>query len=338
MDFVTGGTGILGSQLIYDLVSTGSKVRALKRKGSNLSPIKKIFSRNKQSELFEKIEWVEGDVNNIGCLIEHFSSIDRVFHCAAIVSFNPRDKTKMETTNISGTANVVDAGIIQNVNELIYVSSTAAIGTQKKAKTITEKDNWDAGIPNSFYSLTKYFAELEVWRGAEEGLKVSIVNPGIIIGPGEWGKSSTNVFKTAWKGLKFYSSGTNAFVDVRDVSRAMLLLSEKKIFNERFLLIAENKSFKFFFDTIAKSLNKKAPSILATKLMSSCAWRLNWIWSKLTGANPLITKETARAANSISVYSNQKIIDKLGFKFTPIEESIKYTGGLFLKDVTRHSN
>ena len=332
MDFVTGGTGILGSQLIYDLVSRGNEVRALKRTDSNLSLVQKLFIRNNKPELFDKIEWVDGNINDIGCLIEYCKSVERIFHCAAVVSFNPKDKNKMEKTNIQGTANVVDAGINQKVDQLIYVSSTSAIGKQKKNKTITENDTWDAGINNSFYSFTKYFAELEVWRGSEEGLNVSIVNPGIIIGPGDWGKSSTNVFKTVWNGLKFYTIGANAFVDVRDVSKAMLTLSEKRIFNNRFLLIADNMSFKTFFEEIAKVLNKKAPNLLASRLMSSAAWRFNWIWSKLTGTNPLITKETARAANGISVYSNQKIIDRIGLKFTPVNESIKFTGRLFLKD------
>jgi len=333
MNLVTGGTGIVGSQLIYDLLCKGESVTAIKRKNSNISPIKSLFIRENQEELFEQINWFEGDILDIGCILESLKGIKRVFHCAAIVSFDPRDKAIMEAVNIKGTANIVDASIESGVEHLIYVSSTAAIGKQKKGTTIDESCNWDAGTNNSFYSFTKYSAELEVWRGSEEGLNISIINPGVIIGAGEWGKSSTNVFKSVWEGLKFYSKGSNAFVDVRDVTKSMMRLAETKIYNERFVLISENMSFKQFFDILAISLGKTPPTILANRIMSSTAWRLNWAWALISGAKPLITKETARAANSIQLYSNKKIRETLGLQFIPIKKSVDFTSKIFLKEI-----
>ena len=333
MNLVTGSTGIVGSQLIFDLVMLGESVTALKRTTSNLNPIKNLFKRNNKEDLFLKIKWFDGDISDIGCLLESMKDIIRVFHCAAVVSFNPKDKNLMEAVNITGTENMVNAALESEIEHFIYVSSTAAIGKQKKGKTIDEKCNWDAGTYNSFYSFTKYSAELEVWRAAEEGLNISVINPGVIIGAGEWGKSSTNVFKTVWNGLKFYSKGSNAFVDVRDVSKTMIKLVQNKIYNERFLLISENLTFKEFFDILANALGRTPPSIFANRLLSSIAWRLNWIWTFFSRSNPLITKETARAANAQQVYSNKKIRETLGIEFIPIRESIDYTAKVFLTEV-----
>lgn len=333
MNFVTGGTGIVGSQLIFDLLNKGESVTALKRETSNLKPIKNLFLRENREDLFQKIIWFDGDILDIGSVLEGIKGMKRVFHCAAVVSFDPRDKNLMEAVNINGTANIVDSCIETGVDHLIYVSSTAAIGKQKKGKTIDETCNWDAGVNNSFYSFTKYNAELEVWRGSEEGLNISIINPAVIIGAGEWGKSSTNVFKSVWKGLKFYSKGGNAFVDVRDVTMAMIKLAEAKIYNERFLIISENMTFKQFFDILANSLGKTPPSVLANRLMSSAAWRLNWIWAFVSGAKPLITRETARAANSKQLYSNKKVVETLGLEFIPIKKSVDFTSKIFLSEM-----
>ncbi|MBD79300.1 MAG: hypothetical protein CL840_10295 [Crocinitomicaceae bacterium] len=332
MNLVTGSTGIVGSQLVLDLLKKGEEVTAFKRKSSNLTPIKNLFKRNQSEDLYQKIKWYDGDIVDIGSISDSLKGIKRIFHCAALVSFDPRDKDKMEAININGTANIVNAAIENNVNQLIYVSSTAAIGKQKKGVTIDEKCNWDAGTRNSFYSYTKYYSELEVWRGSEEGLNVSVVNPGVIIGTGEWGKSSTNVFKTVWNGLKFYSRGSNAFVDVRDVSRIMIELAEKKIFNERFLLISENMTFKRFFELISSSLGKKPPSILASRAMSSIAWRANWLWSLISNSKPLITRETAHAGNAKQVYSNQKIRDAIGIELITVHEAVDYTAQIFLEE------
>jgi nucleoside-diphosphate-sugar epimerase len=176
-------------------------------------------------------------------------------------------------------------------------------------------------------------AELEVWRGQEEGLNVVVVNPAVIIGPGEWGSSSTSVFTTVYKGLKFYSKGSNAFVDVRDVTKAMLELSDKKIYNERFLLFSENMSFKRFMELIADALGKKPPSIQSTRWMTSLAWRANWLFSLLSGKRPVITRETARAANAKQVYSHQKIKDAIGIEFISVNKALERTASLFLEEL-----
>lgn len=335
MNLVTGGTGIVGSHIIVDLLRQNLPVAAIKRATSNSNIVKELLKETNELSLFENIKWFDGDLLNTNSLLDAMKGVNRIFHCAAFVSFDPKDKAEMFKTNIEGTANIVNCAIQSGVKELLYTSSTAAIGKQKKGQVITEKLTWDAGAKNSYYSLTKYFAELEVWRGQEEGLQVGVVNPGVIIGPGEWGKSSTNIFTTMWKGLKFYSKGANGFVDARDVSKALITMAQKSHFGERYLLISENLSFKHFFELVADSINKSAPSIATSAFASKIAWRLSWVWSRLSGQRALITKETARSAIAIQEYSNQKIKTDLQFEFIPVAKAVQRTGKLFLESRVR---
>ncbi|MBL4651328.1 MAG: NAD-dependent epimerase/dehydratase family protein [Flavobacteriales bacterium] len=331
MIFVTGGTGLLGAHLLFDLVSKGEMVRALKRKSSNIFSVKKVFGYYSDDDsLFQKIEWVEGDTLDVLSLQEAMKDIKVVYHCAAVVSFNPKDRDEMMKINIEGTANVVNACLNEGVNKLCYVSSTAALGKEPNGNIITENTEWN-NKDTSFYSKSKYLSEQEVWRGKEEGLSVVIVNPCIILGPGEWGKSSTNVFTEVWKELKFYTTGSNAFVDVRDVSKCMVRLVEKKVEGERFLIVSENRSFKELFFEIAENLGRPVPVIRANKLLTGMAWRGNKLATYLFGARLIITKETAQSSQTSTKYSNQKVKKKLGIEFIPVKQSIKETATLFLQ-------
>jgi nucleoside-diphosphate-sugar epimerase len=330
MNLITGATGIVGSQLVLDLLRKGEPVRSIKRNSSNTEALEYLFKFEKSENLLNQIEWVECDINHTGILMECLKDVKRVFHCAAYVSFDPRDNALMEKTNVEGTRNLVNCCLESNIAELVYVSSTAAIGKQKKGLVIHEKLNWDSGENNSFYSYTKYMSELEVWRAQEEGMNVVVVNPAVIIGPGEWGKSSTNVFASIYKGLLFYSGGSNAFVDVRDVTKAMIALSEQQIFNQRFLLFSENLSFKHFLSSVAVALKKSPPKFKSSRFMASIAWRVSWFVSLITQIRPLITKHTARAAVAKQVYSNESIIASLNFEFIPVETAIKRTAEMFL--------
>ena len=280
----------------------------------------------------QNIEWIEGELTNVNVLSDGMRGADIVCHCAAIVSFDPRDKDAMEKTNLEGTAAVVNVALQEGVKKLVYVSSTAAIGKQKPGITIDESHLWEAGNQNSFYSYSKHAAELEVWRGSEEGLQVAIVNPSVIIGPGEWGKSSTSLIATIAKGLKFYTGGGNAFVDVRDVAKAMVKLVQSDLQNERYLLVSENLRFKELFDLICQELSVKEVPYKASAWMSSLAWRLNYLWSLISGARPVITKETARSANEVQNYSNEKARKELGMEFIPITTSVRDTCAIFLQE------
>lgn len=325
---VTGATGLVGSHLLLDLVKRGEKVRALKRETSDISFVKKLLG-----DLEREVEWVEGDVLDLPSLEKATEEAEEVYHCAAIVSFYPEDASALMKINVEGTANVVNACLEKKVKKLCYVSSTSAIGKTKNGELITEKNKWRDGWAESKYSLSKYLSEVEVWRGMEEGLEAVIVNPSIVVGPGNWGKSSTDIFPKVWSGeLKFFSGGGNAFVDVRDVSKAMIALMKSEIHSERFLLVSENLPYKAFFEIVAENLGKPKAKIKVNPLLAELGWRLDKLRSGLTGKKELITKETARAANETRCYSNEKIKKAIGIDFIPVAQSVKETSAVFLRE------
>ncbi|MCD4747372.1 MAG: NAD-dependent epimerase/dehydratase family protein [Bacteroidales bacterium] len=337
MILVTGGTGLLGSQLLLDLVKSGKKVRALKRNKSKTDIVHKVFSYyfDKPEAMFEKIEWVEGDILDIFSLKDAINGIKEIYHCAAIVSFNPDDKESMIKTNIEGTANIVNVALGENIRKLCYVSSIAALGRADNDGIINEDTIWRTSGKNSAYAISKYGAEREVWRGIEEGLDAVIISPSIIIGLSDNNKGSEELLSTVWNGLKFYTKGVNGFVDVRDVTKLMLLLMQSNIKNERFVVSSENLSYKQLFNMIAENLGKNPPSIKAGYLLSEIAWRVERLKSFISNTKPLITKETARTANQKYYYSNEKIINALNFEFMPISKSIKDACKLFLSNLNK---
>jgi dihydroflavonol-4-reductase len=245
-----------------------------------------------------------------------------VYHCAALVSFRRRDFRKLVKLNKEGTANVVNVCLGAGIDHLCYVSSTAAIGRSATKTVYDETNKWITAPENSGYAISKYSAENEVWRGVEEGLNAVIVNPSVILGPGNWNESSLSIFKVVKKGLKFYTPGMNAFVDARDVAFALAELSEKRIFNDRFLVIAENLKYKDLFEKIAKAFGVKGPSVEAKPWMAALAWRLEAFLS-LFGKKQNITRETARSSMSTTQYSNEKIKARIGMKFYAMDDTVE---------------
>ena len=263
MILVTGGTGLVGSHLLYKLVSNGQNVRAIYRREKTLKRVAHVFSyfSNNAENLFNSIDWVEADLNDIPKLQKAFEGITHVYHCAAFVSFEPNKYHQLRKINIKGTANIVNLCISYSVKKLCYVSSIAAIGHHEdSSKLITEQTAWNPEDDNSVYAITKYGAELEVWRGTQEGLDAVIVNPGIILGAGYWkGGSSGNLFRKIHEGMKYYVNGVVGYVDVFDVVDAMVLLMNSNIKNENYILVSENLSFKDFQYKVAKKLKVKPP-------------------------------------------------------------------------------
>jgi dihydroflavonol-4-reductase len=329
VNFVTGGTGLIGSHLLFKLANDGQNVRALYRSKQSLNDTQQIFNYYKKPELFEKIEWVDGDILDVNLTHEQIKGCSNVFHCAAIVSFNPNHKKKLFKVNIEGTANIVNACIENEVNKLCYVSSVTTLGTPNINGIIDEKSNWREKKKPSNYSISKYYAEQEVWRATQEGLKSIIVAPSMVIGAGNFDKGSLAVFKRIKQGLKYYTNGTTGVIDVRDVTDIMLSLMKKDVANEKFCLVSENISFKDYFEIIAKELNVEPPANLAGKTATKIAWITEKIKTMITGQEPVITKETAKIAHAKDVYSNEKIKSTLNYNFIPVRESIAQTASYY---------
>lgn len=335
MILVTGATGLLGTHVLVELSSRNKKIRALKRPNSNLDLTKKIFSHyfNESADSkFNEIEWVNGDVNDIVSLENAIKNCDEVYHCAALVSFKKSDFKKLIKINKEGTANVVNCCLTENIKHLVYVSSTAALGRSSNKKVYDETNKWVTSEENTGYAVSKYLAENEVWRGVEEGLNAVIVNPSVIIGPGNWNDSSVSIFKVVYKGLKFYTRGANAFVDARDVAYIMTELAEKNCYNEKFLVTGNNLPYRKLFEEIANHFKVKPPTVEAKPWMAAIVWRLEGILAFLFGKKQNITKETARSAMNTVEYSSEKIKQKLQFEFQPLDKSLNNAISFFRKE------
>jgi dihydroflavonol-4-reductase len=321
---VTGANGFLGSYVVCALLQRGFEVRALRREGAGMSEFNDIAGSQLKGGLDnykDKLTWVEADLNDIQSLDEAFEGATFVFHCAAMISFD-REYERMLKVNAEGTANVVNACLKAGVKKLVYASSTAALGRTDEQKLITEETQWSDDDNNTEYARTKHLAELEVWRGMEEGLEAVIVNPGIILGAGKWDKGSCRLFDNVYKGFRFYTKGVNGFVGAADVARAMIELAESAVSGERFLLVAENRSYEDIFKMMATCFGKPAPNI---EIKRSHAKWLGWLLVpyKWINRDSTVTAETLKTSVKEHRYESRKIQDAIGFKFTPVEEVIK---------------
>ncbi|WP_417885286.1 NAD-dependent epimerase/dehydratase family protein [Zunongwangia sp.] len=336
MILVTGGTGLVGAHLLYRLASEDREIRAIYRTHSSLHKVLEVFTyyttTEKAEHLFKKIEWLEADIIDIPQLFLVFPKITEVYHCAALVSFSPRDYRKLRKVNIEGTANVVNLCIDFKVKKLCFVSSIATLGKPiSDKKMITEQLNWNPETNHSDYAITKYGAEMEVWRASQEGIKTLIVNPGIIIGPGFWNKASGQLFTRIHHGLNYHFPKVTGFVGVNDVIDAMLKLMNSDNFNDRYILVSENSSFKDVMKYTANSLEKPEPKKDLQKWMIATGWIFQKIGS-IFGFKRSITKSDINGLFATSYYDNSKIKSAINFNFTPIEDVIEETGHLFLKD------
>ena len=313
---VTGGTGFLGSYLLRMLIQQGHTVRATKRPRSSMDLL---------GDAAAKVEWVDADVTDLGAMEEAFEGIQQVYHCAAMVSFHPRDYRQMNQINVEGTANIVNLCLEFGVEKLVHVSSIAALGRSPEHLHITEDTKWSQSKNTTRYSISKYQSEQEVWRGHAEGLPVAIVNPSIVLGSGFWNLGSARFFKQVYEGLKFWPDGRSGFVDVRDVAHTMILLMNSHISGERYVLNAENVEFYQFFQQIALNLGKKPPFIKVTPLLAEVAWRVEWLKEKLLGAEPIVTKESARSSQNPYTYGNEKSLTIPGIHYRPVAETLRET-------------
>ncbi|WP_405209277.1 NAD-dependent epimerase/dehydratase family protein [Aquimarina sp. LLG6339-5] len=334
MILVTGATGLVGTHLLIKLVEEKQHVRALYRTIDKKEYAKNIFAqccKPEDKNTFDTIDWVQGDLNDIPTLTKAFDGITHVYHCAAMISFNPSHYKKLRKTNIQGTANIVNLSLIHNIQKLCYVSSIATISENNLQKPINETSEWNPEISDSVYAITKYGAEMEVWRGTQEGLDTVIVNPGIIIGRGFYNSGSGYLFKKIHKGMKFYTTGTTGYVAVNDVVKIMHRLMNSEIKNQRYILVSENLSFKSAFSMIAKALNKPTPKKKVSPFLMKVAFYLQKFSHIFFRTKRTIFKSSIKSAFSNSFYENDKIKKELTYSFTPVEKAIETTASFFQK-------
>ena len=334
MILVTGGTGLVGSHLLYQLSTQHNTIKAIYRSENSLDLVKRVFSyfTDDVETLFSKINWIKADITNIPSLTTVFEDVTTVYHAAALVSFDAKDYRKMRQVNIEGTANIVNQCISNSVEKLCYVSSIAAVGDSIDNNIVTEENEWSIQTSNNGYAITKYGAEMEVWRGSQEGIDVVVVNPGVILGAGFWTINTGQLFSKVAKGFSFYSEGVTGFVGVNDVVKAMIQLTESSEKNEKFILVSGNNSFKEIFTLIAKEFGKNPPSIKISITATKFLRRIDAVVTFITRKKRLITKESVRSLHGKTQYSSEKIKKQINFNFEPISQVIKEICAIYKKE------
>lgn len=332
MIVVTGGTGLVGGYLLLKLAEEEGPVRVLLRPGTKPEKVLEVWKHYlpDPASLLPRFEWVHTDPLNRAALYEALQGAEYIYHCAGKVSFDRRDKRAMWETNTHLTGYIVDFCLANAVKKLAYVSSVAAVASPK-GEAATEASGWPVQKKN-LYAKTKTRGEFEIWRGVAEGLNAVMVNPGIILGPGNWKQSSARIFDTLYHGMSYYTTGTSAFVDNRDVADALVQLMKSDQSGERFILSSATLSYKELFESITTALGKPAPAKKLSFFLSEIAWRGEWLLSRLTGREARLTSQTARTAHKKQSYSSEKIKTSLGFRFRDIQESIRETAQCYLAD------
>ncbi|WP_288460694.1 NAD-dependent epimerase/dehydratase family protein [uncultured Chryseobacterium sp.] len=332
MVFVTGATGILGRVIVLELLKKGKNVRAAKRPTSNLNEVRHsyTFYTENPDDFFNRIEWIDVDFNDIYSLQEALKDVDEVYHCAAKVSFHPHDEKEMYRTNIKGTENLLYACEGSGVKKFLHVSSIAVLDNFNEKGELDEESDFNPKLDHSAYALSKHLSEMEVWRASAEGLNVVIVNPGIIIGSGNWGNSSGDVFPTFEKN-SFTFSGGSSYVDVRDVAEISIKLMEKNIFGERFIVIAENRRYAELGKQIRSRLNLKEAKILSD-FQLNIGVLANTLFGWLIPALRMATRSNVKSISEMNTVSNEKIKSRLNYQFIPLSESIDFHLNNYIND------
>ncbi|HET8753627.1 MAG TPA: SDR family oxidoreductase [Salinimicrobium sp.] len=341
MILVTGGTGLVGSHLLVELLKSGKNVRAIFRNEKKLDSVKRVFfyyfPKTEAEFFFEKIDWVKAEINDIPSLEIAFPDVTQVFHCAALVSFDPSDNKKLRKINIEGTANVVNLCISNKVEKLCLVSSIATLDLKPGEEEISEISIWNPAENHSMYAITKYGAEMEAWRASQEGIPVVIVNPGVIIGPGFWESGSGKIFKKVKNGLNFYFPKITGFVGVKDVVKIMAELMERPVKNEQFILVAENVSFKHIFEQVAVVLGKSPPSKALKPWMLNLGWIFQKIFGFATNKPRNLTSQSRKSLFKSTFYSSEKIKILLDYEFKKIDDVISETAENFKRDLEKQN-
>jgi nucleoside-diphosphate-sugar epimerase len=320
---VTGANGFLGVHIIHHLLQLNHKVVAICRPNASLSEfelIKKAYSYKNID--YSLLQWNECELYDTDGLMEVFCNVDFVMHVAGTISYHKRDFEKLVRVNKDYTANVVNVALHCKVKKLLYCSSIAAISKTSDSSLITEDKEWDDKIPHSNYGLSKYLGECEVWRGAEEGLPVVVINPGIILGYGDFSKGSNKLFSNAQSSFRFYSQGITGWVGVNDVADIAIKLCLSDVVKERFILTSENVSYRQVANMMCAAFGSRRPTIEVNGLLYQFVYRLMALKEGL-GIGGMLSKETVQASIAQNYFDNSKIKKALNVEFESMENVVK---------------
>ncbi len=309
---VTGASGFLGRYLIEELLAmTEHEIIGVYH--SNLP--------ERQSN--HRLTYVKCNLYDTYSIADLISEVSLVIHAAAIVSFDQRQEAEMYRFNVESTNNIVNACLEHNIDKLVHISSISALG-RHDGHTIDATHLSGPDITYSPYGKSKKYSELEVWRGIQEGLTASIINPSLIMGSGDWSKGSPKMIQTVAKGMKYYPTGTTGFVYAKDVARlARLVLSPGICDHQGILCSAENNSYLEIMTLVARSLGVTPPTrpiqdwqIKVIGIINSISHLL-----RLT-SKQIITKESLNTASQSLSYDGTNALQVEGFEYTPMTQAI----------------
>lgn len=313
MILVTGANGLLGSFICKELKAKGLIFKALVRENSDVDMLR---------DLEEHILY--GDFMDDEFLGDIMTDFEGVIHCAAVVSYHPKDRDLMTYINVEGTRRLVNVALANNIKRFLHVSSVAALGREESSTVVDENTQWTSAKQSMNYGFSKYLSEKEVWRGIQENLSAVIINPSLVLAPGNWKKSSAKIFKYAWDENVYYSVGKANYVDVRDFAKITLKLYSSNISGERYIVSAGSVDYKALFEGIARRFGKKPPHKPATKFELQVVVAFEKLKSLVTGKPALITHETAIVSQNQITYDNTKIKNKLKFNFVPLNDTLDW--------------
>ncbi|WP_114748391.1 NAD-dependent epimerase/dehydratase family protein [Pleomorphovibrio marinus] len=311
---VTGATGLLGSYLIRELL-VNHEVHGFRRKESSNRLVQDIEG---------KVTWHEGEITDYQSLQDATVGIDAVWHVAGLVSFKNRDQEKLLTVNTEGTANLVNVMLENGPKKLVFISSVAALGKDPDTQLIDEEYKWVTSELNTPYAISKHLAELEVWRGAQEGLEVLVFNPSVLLARHKDDRSSTMVYDYVFKGISYFPQGSINYIDIRDAAEIMVKIAEVGTWNNRFIINKESLPYKKFFEEIAKVTGKKAPHKPLTKGLLAAALFFSRI-TNFFGTFPVsLNKQSALLSQMNFTFDNRKSGRVLPYEYTPLAETLKW--------------
>jgi dihydroflavonol-4-reductase len=334
LNLVTGATGIIGSHTVLQLLKSGQEVIACRQKNSNLAQVRRLFSHylEKSDELFAQIKWIELDIRDSFAIQDALANVEHVYHCAGLVSFNTKDKKRLYEMNELGTRNMVNALLEKKTAKLCHVSSLATLHNLDYRLLLDENVFWKKSGKESVYAISKYNAEREVWRGMEEGLDAVIVNPGVVLAAGFWNQSSSKLIKRGSKGNFIYTNGTTGYISAIDAANIMILLLEKQLFGNRFVLVENNYNYHQIFSMINKGFGRSAPKVEINRFWLKTAAFAESMFRLIAGGEPILTKAVVNSAFNKQHYSNNKVRETLHYKFERTELVIAQICDIFKED------
>lgn len=320
---VTGANGFLGVHIIHHLLLAGHNVVAIKRPNASLNEFDLVkIALNDKNIDYKKLQWFNCELYDTEGLSIAFDKADYIMHLAGNISYLKRDLPKLLEINKEYTANVVNVALKSGVKKLLYCSSIAAISKTTDGSKVTEDREWDDEIAHSNYGYTKFLGECEVWRGAEEGLPVVVINPGVILGVGDWTKGSNKLFSNAQTNFPFYSQGITGWIGVQDVAKISLKLCLSEIEKERFIITSANLSYKQISDYMTTALGTKKPRIEIKGLLYKIAYAIV-VAKEFLGFGGMLSKETVRASVAKNYFDNTKIRKALNFEFEMMDDVVR---------------